>query len=124
MKKIMLKSLQLQAEMKILHWQTTSYAEHKAFGKFYERVGEHIDNLIECIQGKYNCRIMIGGIDSIQVSDYNNLKINVFLMDMDTFFSSEIWNCGINKAVDTEIVNVVDEIRAELDKLRYLLTLK
>ncbi len=119
----MLKSLQLQAEMKILHWQTMSYAEHKAFGKFYDRIGDHIDNLIECIQGKYG-RIMIGGIDSIQVSDYNNLKINIFLMDMDTFFTTEIWTCGINKMADTEIVNIVDEIKAELDRLRYLLTLK
>jgi hypothetical protein len=123
MKKIMLKSLQLQAEMKILHWQTTAYAEHMAFGGFYEAIDPLIDNLIECIQGKYG-RIMIGGIDSIQVSDYNNLKINIFLMDMDTFFTTEIWTCGINKMADTEIVNIVDEIKAELDKLRYLLTLK
>lgn len=119
----MLKSLQMQAEMKILHWQTTAYAEHMAFGGFYEAIDPLIDNLIECIQGKYG-RIMIGGIDSIQVSDYNNLKINIFLMDMDTFFTAEIWTCGINKMADTEIVNIVDEIKAELDKLRYLLTLK
>lgn len=123
MKKIMLKSLQMQAEMKILHWQTTAYAEHMAFGGFYEAVEPLIDNLIECVQGKYG-RIMIGGIDSIQVSDYNNLKINIFLMDMDAFFTSEIWTCGINKMTDTEIANIVDEIKSELDKLRYLLTLK
>ena len=122
MKKIMLKSLQLQAEMKILHWQTMSFSEHMAFGGFYDAADPLIDKLIEVIQGKYG-RIMIGGIDSIQVSDYNNLKINIFLMDMDTFFTAEIWNCGINRA-DTEIVNIVDEIKTELDRLRYLLTLK
>jgi len=113
----------LQAEMKILHWQTMSFSEHMAFGGFYDAADPLIDKLIEVIQGKYG-RIMIGGIDSIQVSDYNNLKINIFLMDMDTFFTAEIWNCGINRAADTEIVNIVDEIKAELDKLRYLLTLK
>jgi hypothetical protein len=123
MKKIMLKCLQLQAEMKILHWQTTAYAEHMAFGGFYAAADAITDRLIEAIQGKYG-RIMIGGIDSLQVSDYSNLKINIFLMDMDIFFTQEIWNCGINRASDTEIANIIDELKAELDKLRYLMTLK
>ena len=101
-----------------------SYAEHQAFGGFYDAADDLIDKLIEAIQGKYNTRIMIGGIDSIQVSDYSNLKINIFLMDMDTFFSQEIWACGLNKMADSEIANIIDEIKAELDKLRFLLTLK
>jgi hypothetical protein len=123
MKKIILKSLQLQAQMKILHWQTTSYAEHKAFGKFYDAVEGSIDDLIEAVQGKYG-RIFLGGIDSIPVSDYSNLKLNVFIMDMETFFGNEIFICGIDKSKDAEIDNIVQEIRAEIDKLKYLLTLK
>jgi DNA-binding ferritin-like protein len=123
MKKIILKSLQIQSQMRILHWQTTSYAEHKAFGKFYDRIDNHIDSLIETVQGKYG-RIMLGGIDSIQLSDYSNLKLNVFIMDMEAFFCAEIYNCGINPSKDAEIDNILQEIRAEIDKLKYLLTLK
>jgi len=123
MKKIVLKSLQLQAQMKILHWQTTSYAEHEAFGSFYKSVGKKVDTLIECIQGKYG-RIMLGGIDSLQISDYGNLKLNVFLMDMEAFFCNEIFMCGIDKNNDAEIDNIIQEIRADIDKLKYLLTLK
>jgi hypothetical protein len=123
MKKIILKSLQLQAQMRILHWQTTSFAEHQAFGGFYDAADDLIDNLIEAIQGKYG-RIMLGGIDSIPVSDYSNLKINMFIMDMETFFCTEIFNCGINPSTDAEIDNILHEIRAEIDKLKYLLTLK
>jgi hypothetical protein len=109
--------------MKVLHWQTFSYAEHKAFGKFYKTVDPLVDTLIEAIQGKYG-RLMFGGIDSIQVSDYSNLKINVFIYDMETFFGNEIFLCGLNKAGDPEIENILHEIRAEIDKLKYLLTLK
>jgi hypothetical protein len=123
MKKIILKSLQLQAQMRILHWQTTSFAEHNAFGGFYDAADDIIDKLIEAIQGKYG-RIMLGGIDSIPVSDYGNLKLNVFIMDMETFFSMEIFSCGINKEVDSEIENIIQELRGEIDKLKYLLTLK
>jgi hypothetical protein len=67
---------------------------------------------------------MLGGIDSIPVSDYSNLKINMFIMDMETFFCTEIFNCGINPSTDAEIDNILHEIRAEIDKLKYLLTLK
>ena len=123
MKKIVLKSLQLQAEMRILHWQTTSYAEHMAFREFYDAADDIIDRLIEAIQGKYG-RIMLGGIDSIQVSDYNNLKINMFLIDMTNFFHNEIWTCGLDRQNDTEISSIVDEMKAQVDKLKYLLTLK
>lgn len=109
--------------MRILHWQTTSLGEHLAFGTFYESTDSKIDKLIECIQGKYG-RIFLGGIDSFQVADYSNLKFNVFILDMDMFFSTEIYTCGINKETDTEIDNILQEMRAEIDKLKYLLTLR
>jgi len=123
MKKIVLKSLQLQAQMRILHWQTTYLGEHLAFGGFYDATDDIIDKLIEAIQGKYG-RIFLGGIDAIQVSDYSNLKINVFLMDIESFFASEIYTCGIDKMADSEIENIIQEIRGEIDKLKYLMTLK
>lgn len=123
MKKILTKSLQLQAQMRILHWQTMSYAEHNAFGNFYDAVDDLIDKLLEAVQGKYS-RILLGGLDSIQISDYNNLKIQMFLADMEIFYGTEIFTCGIDKQNDAEIDNIVQEIRAEIAKLKYLLTLK
>lgn len=123
MKKIIVKCLQAQAQFRLLHWQTTSYAEHMAFGGFYTAVDPIIDKLLEAIQGKYG-RIMLGGIDSIQISDYSNLKLNVFMMDIDTFFSTEIYLCGIDKSKDAEIENIIQELTGEIDKLKYLMTLK
>ena len=38
----------------ILHWQTKSYAEHKALGKFYKELSELVDDLAEAIMGKYD----------------------------------------------------------------------
>ena len=123
MKKIILKCLQLQCQFRILHWQTTSYAEHNAFGGFYSSADELIDQIVEAVQGKYG-RIMLGGIDSLQISDYSNLKINMFLMDIENFFTNEIYLCGINKDKDAEIDSILQELRGEINKLKYLLTLK
>jgi DNA-binding ferritin-like protein len=42
--------LQIKGQLKILHWQTESYAEHKAFEKTYKALSDHFDKLIEvCI---------------------------------------------------------------------------
>lgn len=123
MKKIVLKSLQVQAQMRLLHWQTTSHAEHMAFGSFYDEMSKLTDTLIEAIQGKYG-RIMLGGLDAIQVSDYSNLKLNVFIMDMEAFYTTEVFNCGIDPIRDKELDNLLQEITTQIDKLKYLLTLK
>lgn len=37
----------------LLHWTTKSYAEHKALGKFYEKLPDLIDALAETLMGKY-----------------------------------------------------------------------
>lgn len=123
MKKIIIKFLQLQAQMRIMHWQTTSYAEHTAFGGFYDAADNIIDKIVEAIQGKYG-RITLGGLDSLIISDYGTLKLNMFIMDLETFLTVEFFNCGLDKSKDSEIENLVQELRAEVDKLKYLLTLK
>ena len=45
-------------------------------------------------------------------------------MDIETFYSTEIFTCGIDKVADSEIENIIQELRGEIDKLKYLLTLK
>ena len=38
-------------QLHLLHWQTTSYAKHKALGKMYEYVQDFKDGLIEKLMG-------------------------------------------------------------------------
>ena len=123
MKKIVTKFLQLECQAQIIHWQTTSHAEHVAFGSFYESIIDIIDRIIETVQGKYG-RITLGGLDSLIISDYSTLKLNMFLMDLETFLAVDIYQCGIDKQKDSEIENIIQELRAEVDKLKFLLTLK
>ena len=35
------------------HHQTTSFSEHKALNNYYDEIVEHIDGLVESIQGVY-----------------------------------------------------------------------
>jgi hypothetical protein len=123
MKQIILKCLQMQAQVRVLHWETSSYPEHMAFGQFYDAVDPLVDKLVEVIQGRYQ-KIMFGGIENIQVADYNALKLHLFLEDMKSFFSVRLEQAGLNKETDADIYNIAQEITAEIEKLKYLLTLK
>ena len=45
--------LKIQQQLRIFHWQTESYAQHKAFGKAYEEFDDLIDTFVETYIGKY-----------------------------------------------------------------------
>ena len=96
----------------ILHWQSKSYAEHKALGKFYKALPAKVDELVEAIQGRYDLTIEFpatyhtpadtGKRELHELSEYFEEKRKV-LPD------------------DSEIQNIADEIQALIDSTLYLL---
>jgi hypothetical protein len=70
--------LQVLGQLRILHWQTESYAEHKAFEKTYKALSDHFDKIIEVYSGK-NQRPKFGGIKNLAFSDYDNVKVDTFV---------------------------------------------
>ncbi len=117
-KELLANVIQMQGQLKVLHWQTESYAEHNAFGAIYEDLDDRFDRLIEVYSGKYQ-RPKFGGVKQISFADYENLKVDVFIDGMDDFLTN-----AFMAEQDSEIANIRDEIRADLMKLKYLLTLK
>ena len=43
----------IEQQLRILHWQTDSYAQHKALGSFYENLLDLTDDLAEMVQGAH-----------------------------------------------------------------------
>jgi len=43
-------------QLHLLHWQTTSYAEHQALGGLYDKVFDYKDDIVEKIMGYTNTR--------------------------------------------------------------------
>lgn len=117
-KELLSNVLQIQAQIKVLHWQTESFAEHKAFDEVYESLGDLFDKLIEAYSGKYG-RPKFGGMKQLAVADYDNVKIDAFIDGLHQFFENTFM-----ATTDKELDNICQEITAELDKLKYLLTLK
>jgi DNA-binding ferritin-like protein len=110
--------LQIQNQLRIFHWQTTSYAQHKAFGKAYEEFDDLIDTFVEVYTGKYgrtkaSVRYTIE-LDNLS-SDYGQF-IDEFIAYLNSL-TSEL------SAEDTDLLNIRDEMLAVLHRLKYLLTL-
>jgi DNA-binding ferritin-like protein len=117
-KELLSNVLQVHGQLKVLHWQTESYAEHNAFGNAYDALSEILDRLIEVYSGKYK-RPKFGGVMELTFADYDTLKVDAFLNTaiesfVDMFMAEQ----------DAELANIRDEIVAEIDKLKYFLTLK
>jgi hypothetical protein len=105
-------------QFRILHWQTKSYARHKAYGEFYDAFGDLIDNLVESHMGKYG-RIQIGG--TIELLNMNDIQIKDYLQEIEEFLILLTEHYDPTK--DSDLLNIRDEMLALVNKLMYLLTL-
>jgi hypothetical protein len=122
MEKVIVNLVKLQNQLRVLHWQTDSYAQHQAFGKAYEGLDGLIDSLVEVHQGKYG-KIMFSAPFSIDLVNINEISINEVLTEVTDYLSAE-FSGMVDTSKDTDCLNVRDSILQELNQLKYLLTLK
>lgn len=113
--------LQIQNQFKIHHWQTISYARHKAYGKMYDTLADKIDTLVETNMGKYG-RVKLDGKQTITLCDMADMTLSDFLkMIEDTLIE---FNSVLDKVNDSDLLNQRDDILGSLNQLKYMLTLE
>ena len=110
--------LAIRTQAHMFHWQTKSYAKHMAFGGFYDAYILLVDNLAEALMSKKGSPIV--GKANIEIVDYSDENVTLFLREAEELFKG----LGMETVKEhSELVNILDEIVAEIDKLKYLLTL-
>jgi len=112
--------LTLHNQLKIHHWQTKSYAEHQALGGAYDEFSDLVDEFVEVFMGKYG-RIESREGFKVELSNYKELPP----MDLCDKYVDYLVN-ELPKSLeesDTDLFNIRDEMLAQLNKLKYLLTL-
>jgi len=112
--------LTLQNQLRIFHWQTESYAEHKALGKAYENLDDLIDSLVEESFGKYGRERSEGGFD-IKLQNYEQQKPQELLHSAE--IAMKVMRAKFEQDGATNLSNITDEILGVLDQTSYLLTL-
>jgi hypothetical protein len=121
MNDVILRLIEIEQQMRILHWQTRSYARHQAFGSLYSSMGELIDQFAEVYMGKYG-RFTLDHDQQIKIVNINEITGDGFLEDNTRFLTGLTSRLDVQN--DTDLLNIRDEILANLNKLKYLLTLK
>ena len=113
------------AQIKLLHWQTRSYSEHKALDKLFNSFIALSDDLVESVMGKY-CRPELSEKEcSINVMNYRNPDSPDGVQDyMKSLYKCYAEDCRALFSKDLEILNQIDEIVSLIDKINYLITLK
>jgi hypothetical protein len=112
--------LELLNMVKLYHWKTRSYAQHKATDELHEKLSEQIDKFVEVLLGKDESRIQMleKRIDLIDSSVDTDFKKRIydyreFLIDINVYFDSKR---------DSDLLNIRDEMLGAINQFLYLMT--
>ena len=107
--------------IKLYHWKTHSFSQHKATDELHERISENTDKFIEVLMGKDQSRIQmieskIDLIDPNKLTDFKERihKFREFLEDMNIYF---------DKRNDTDLLNIRDEMLSDINQFLYLISM-
>lgn len=110
------KMMEAQQSIRMHHWLTSSYAEHKTLGKAYEALDELIDKFVE---------VFIGAKGNSVLSGISGLSLHTEGESMKVFdMLEEVLRDGIPEDVgdkETALLNIRDEILGVVQRTKYLL---
>ena len=112
------KLLGLQNQLRMLHWGTNSYAEHKALGKAYEALDGLIDSFVETWMGIHGKDL---GSVKLVLSPYTRGSAESLLDQATRFFKDDLESIV---AGNTDLANIRDDMLGLVNRTKYLLTLK
>jgi len=114
--------LEMLNMIKLYHWKTKSYSQHKATDELYAKMQEHVDQFVEVLLGKDQSRIqmMEKRIDLLDMNSKEEFKKRLltyrkFLTDMNIYF---------DESQDSDLLNIRDEVLADLNQFLYLFSFK
>ena len=117
--------LQMLNTVKLYHWKTISYPEHKATDELYSNLNSNIDTFVETMLGKTGGRINLvkqKTLPLLAIENINDFKKEItqyknFLINMSK-------DSELNSTSNSDLLNIRDEILGNLNQFTYLLTFK
>lgn len=111
----------MREQIKLYHWQTKSFSRHKATDGVIDALDENIDKYVEVYMGKYGRPKMTSRTNTVKVSNLSESNIIKFIKGCIFYLHTDLVKSL--KPTDTDLVNLRDEMMAELNQLLYLFTL-
>jgi DNA-binding ferritin-like protein len=117
---IVRKFIEMINVVKLYHWKTHSYAEHKATDELYGKLNENVDKFVEVLLGKDESRIQQWDkkMEIMQSNDHKQFKDKIheyrrFLIDL---------NECLNPRRDSDLISIRDDILSDINQFLYLFT--
>jgi hypothetical protein len=121
--------LQMLNTIKLYHWKTSSFAEHKATDDLYAKLNGTIDTFVEIMLGKGNrkegnrkegtgTRVNLTSTKHIPLSDFSNSSELRREVEM---YKQYLIKMPFQDT-DTDLLNTRDEMLGHLNQFTYLLT--
>lgn len=113
--------LQVRNQMKIYHWQTKSYARHKATDSFLQKFEPLVDRLVEAIQGGLDIRIQFDSDTCVGVNNCSEDGAEKLLKGFRNELTKMI---SLKLFAHPEFAQIRDDMLEVVDVTLYLFTLK
>ena len=111
----------MRSQIKLFHWQTVSFAKHKATDEVIKALDESTDKYVEVYMGRYGRPRVTARNSGTRIQNLNEKSIVKFIKACISFLETNL--VKRLKTTDTDLVNIRDEMLAELNQLMYLFTL-
>ena len=115
---IVRKFLEMVNVIKLYHWKTRTYSEHKATDDLYTKLSANVDRFVEVYLGKDGSRIKNWNSE-MSILQYHRKKDFRSKMFEYREFLTDLSNCLDSKR-DVDLLNIRDEILADLNQFLYL----
>jgi hypothetical protein len=112
--------MEFNDQIKLYHWKTKSYARHKASCKFLKLFQDNLDRLVETFMGARDKRVY--DAFDLKFENLDDKTVIEYVKNFRIFLQKEFPRLVEKK--DTDLLNIRDEILADVNRMLYLFTLK
>jgi hypothetical protein len=112
--------LTLRNQVKIYHWETMQFSRHKSTDDLVGKLDDAIDKFMEVYFGKYGRPTLNQRNGTIRLRNYNDEEGPELLKQAVVWLTTRLPKLLSSK--DTDLLNIRDEILAELNQTLYLFT--
>ena len=115
----------IEIHTRLQHWNTQSYAVHKATDQLLDNLLSLQDKFVETFSGLYDIRPNLKNfkVDDPVIQEYIYVNNDV-LSEKYKLFRETLRRLCVEFPIESELHNIKDEILGELDKTIYLLRLQ
>jgi hypothetical protein len=111
----------LRDQIKLYHWQTMNYPRHIATNDLVTKLDANIDSFVEVYIGKYGRPKLTGKTANIHLRNHSDKEATKMIQEAIEWMTHTLTRKL--KSTDTDLLNIRDEIIADLNQTLYLFTL-